>query len=530
MQKNVAHFVHRALIMSLLCWGACNKPSCLGASGHKPSQILIQDQPIALKQDITKQVLEISKNFSEKSLPVAIAGKTTLVLYKDLGLELDETELTNQISTAQKGGTTENRVVLALPVKLNRQKALAFLMSLKEKIDISPHPENVDLEAKSVTAPQEGFAVDVWDSMALLQIKAEQLAAGSANETLSLVGQVVPAPKSGMPEGPLVVIGYYQTAYSTGAVDSDRTYNLKKGADHLHGVVIQPGQILSFNETVGDRTEKEGYRVAPVIQAGELVDGLAGGMCQLASTLHAAAQFAGLEIVKAIPHSRPSTYIPMGFDATVVYPSVDLKIKNPYNFPVILNYEISQGVVRVEILGKERPYKVAYEREIIEEKPFPLDIRYGSDTPASQTPFVDQEPIPNPKDKLKKPKHNCIVEVMDGSIMRKRRCILDQAGYPGYKIKLRRYVFTGPIPARSRVVYKRPNDASYPLIYDLIGNLSWTPENRLISKKEWTVVYPPTVEIKRIGTGGNLRPTPIPASHAIRALTAREKELYHLIQ
>src|SRR5262249_10666708 len=147
------------------------------------------------------------------------------------------------------------------------------------------------------------------------------------------------------------------------------------------------------NEVVGDRTEKEGYRVAPVIQGGELIDGLAGGMCQIASTLHAASFFAGLEIVSSTPHSRPSAYITMGLDSTVVYPTPDLKLRNPYEFPVVMHYQVNQGSVKVELLGKERPNKVIFEREIKTETPFAHEERSDPEAPPGQK-IVLQEGYP----------------------------------------------------------------------------------------------------------------------------------------
>jgi len=42
-----------------------------------------------------------------------------------------------------------------------------------------------------------------------------------------------------------------------------------------------------------------------VIYDGEMVDGIGGGVCQVASTLHAAALLGGLNIVRHAPHSRP---------------------------------------------------------------------------------------------------------------------------------------------------------------------------------------------------------------------------------
>ena len=133
---------------------------------------------------------------------------------------------------------------------------------------------------------------------------------------------------------------------------------------------------------VGDRTEKEGYKIAHVITAGEMVDGLAGGTCQISTTLYGAAFFAGLDIVKQTPHSRPSTYVPMGFDATVVWPNTDLKMKNPYDFPVVIHYRVARGEAVVEILGKQRPWdEIAFERKVLESTPYTTEERMDEKLP-----------------------------------------------------------------------------------------------------------------------------------------------------
>src|SRR5262249_57298921 len=117
------------------------------------------------------------------------------------------------------------------------------------------------------------------------------------------------------------------------------------------------------NDTVGGRSETEGYQVAQGISGGEMVDGLAGGTCQISTTLFGAAFFAGLDIVRTTNHSRPSAYTPLGFDATVVWPHTDLKLKNPYDFPVAIHYRVANGEALVEILGKPRPDdKIVFER------------------------------------------------------------------------------------------------------------------------------------------------------------------------
>ncbi len=145
--------------------------------------------------------------------------------------------------------------------------------------------------------------------------------------------------------------------------------------------VLPPGGFFSFNATVGPRTAEAGFVEAPVIFMGEMDKGLGGGVCQLSSTIHAAARLAGLGVSDRQPHSRPSKYMPPGLDATVGFPedckgdplnpdcyAPDLKLKNLYDFPVKIVASVSGtskqpkvSTLRVEILGQgEPPPKLVY--------------------------------------------------------------------------------------------------------------------------------------------------------------------------
>jgi vancomycin resistance protein YoaR len=277
------------------------------------------------------------------------------------------------------------------------------------------------------------------------------------------------------------VVGAWETRYSSNGIDSDRTYNLKVGADHLNGHILKPHELFSFNEVVGDRTEKEGYRVAPVIQGGELIDGLAGGMCQIASTLHAASFFAGLEIVHSTPHSRPSAYISMGLDSTVVYPTTDLKLRNPYDFPVVMHYQVNQGSVKVELLGHERPNRVIFEREIKTEAPFDTQTRADPTAPEGQ------------------------------------RIVL-QEGYPGFTLIRRRYVF-----AKDEL----------PKWYgsDPLAEMLKRQHKKPLARQQWALKYPATSEIVAIGSGPkSLKPKPKPPAHHIPPIAAKDKPIFKMLR
>jgi hypothetical protein len=132
--------------------------------------------------------------------------------------------------------------------------------------------------------------------------------------------------------------------------------------------------MVSFNEIIGERSEANGFHKSWEIFKGEMVEGVGGGTCQVASTFHAAVFFAGFDLLERLPHSRPSGYIPMGLDSTVVYPGVDLKVRNPHAFPVVVHAKTIGWKLRVELLGKEKPIKVQFGRDVLETIPYKRKI------------------------------------------------------------------------------------------------------------------------------------------------------------
>lgn len=445
--------------------------------------------------ELPSRVHAISERFLSRKARLLFGRDRKSVAWRDMGVYVDEPRLVAELQAIGHSGDPVSDLdtywkgrrrgfARPVPAALDDKRALEFLMELKDEVDRGAVDARLDLEKHTVAPEKPGYLLRVYDALVSLSYGVRALSQGHGqgaeapeSELHLAVAEIAPQITAADLKDIDVstVLASWETRYSNAAIDSDRTYNLKVGADKLNGHILKPGEVFSFNGSVGDRTEKEGYRVAPVIQGGELIDGLAGGMCQIASTLHAAAFFAGLDIVRSTPHSRPSSYIPMGLDSTVVWPSVDLKLKNPYDFPIVIHYMVNQGSVKVELLGKKMPVRVAYEREIVAETPFPSQARPDLEMPVGQK-FHDQE------------------------------------GYPGYRIKRRRYIFTG----KWKMDPKDPNKPK--------------PEV-LVSRREWDVYYPPTTEIVRTGTGApTVKKKDPPPSHHIPAVPARDKPFFRIIK
>jgi vancomycin resistance protein YoaR len=150
--------------------------------------------------------------------------------------------------------------------------------------------------------------------------------------------------------------------------------NIKLATCAINGVILLPGEVFSFNEVVGPRGPEYGFVEAPELVNFELVPGYGGGICQVASTLFHAALLAGLDVVEHHNHSRPSTYISMGLDATVAYDYLDLKLGNNGVSPVLFVAGIGEDRLEVAIVGKKwTPETIRLEIGEIEEIPPPVE-------------------------------------------------------------------------------------------------------------------------------------------------------------
>ena len=143
----------------------------------------------------------------------------------------------------------------------------------------------------------------------------------------------------------------------------ERKHNIKLAAKSLNNVLIDVGGELSFNRTVGRRTESRGYKTAKIISGGQFVDGVGGGVCQVSTTLYNAAILAGLCVTEYHHHSLPVGYVAPSFDAMVNSGSADLRFVNNTHNPIIIKTKADDNCLTVTIIGE--PLNGYYVRESV---------------------------------------------------------------------------------------------------------------------------------------------------------------------
>lgn len=220
----------------------------------------------------------------------------------------------------------------------------------KEPFQVYPHIEGVDFDLE---AAREMLKEDKEEYVIDLKITTPEI-------TTNKIGS------EAFPD----LLSTFSTKYD--ASNTPRTTNLKLAMNKLNGVVVSPGETFSYNKTLGKRTAEAGYREAGGFAGGRVVQTLAGGICQISSTLYDAVVYANLEIVERHNHMFLAGYVGAGKDATVVYGAYDFKFKNTRKYPIMLKTSIGSGVARIDVFGikEDVEYEVEISSKILSYTPF----------------------------------------------------------------------------------------------------------------------------------------------------------------
>ncbi len=263
-----------------------------------------------------------------------------------------------------------------LETSVDASKVIAMLAPLKDELDTTPASARLDLDNRTIIPEKNGRSLDPWGTV----IGVQRAAVDPTITSILIPATSFPPRVSKEVVASIdvhAVLAEFETYFSRSGDQARRGQNIDNAAHKLDGVVISPGEVLSFNAVVGDRSEENGFQKSWEIFKGEMVEGVGGGTCQVASTLHAAAFFGGLDVIERLPHSRPSAYIPMGLDSTVVYPAVDLKLRNVHAFPIVLHAKTEGNKLKIQLLGASKPVKVSFAREV--EKTIPWSRKVEED-------------------------------------------------------------------------------------------------------------------------------------------------------
>jgi vancomycin resistance protein YoaR len=233
----------------------------------------------------------------------------------------------------------------------------AYFARLERSVDTSPKDADFAVATNGgvhVIPSQPGLALDVPQSAARILAAASRV----TNRTASLVlSEQQPKRTTAQAQamGITGTVAAYETFY--GGI-ANRIHNVQLVAHLVDHKFIAPGETFSFNGTTGERSAAKGFLEAPVIVNGELQTGLGGGVCQVSTTVFNAAYEAGLPITERTNHALYISHYPLGRDATVDYPGVDLKFVNDTKHWLLLRTWVGSSSLTVGLYGTPQHRRV----------------------------------------------------------------------------------------------------------------------------------------------------------------------------
>lgn len=147
------------------------------------------------------------------------------------------------------------------------------------------------------------------------------------------------------------VIGTFKTKLTS---NKNRNKNVTLAAEAIDGLILQPGEEFSFNNTTGNRTKEKGYQPAGAYRNGVLIEEPGGGVCQVSTTLYHSIIEAGFKTTERNAHSFAPSYVEKGQDAMVSfdgYAGPDLKFVNTSAAPVVLRAAVDGLELKLSIVG-----------------------------------------------------------------------------------------------------------------------------------------------------------------------------------
>ncbi len=280
--------------------------------------------------------------------------------------------------------------------KLDNTKLEAFLKEIAKEIDVEPQDarfEGAPGPLRPIRESRDGRRTDVKAAAESVQSQV-----ATSNRTITLPVKVTAPAVSSADPGSLQIKELIQdvtTDYYGGA--PARMWNIELAAKKLNGIVVMPGKTFSMNKEMGATTLAVGFKIGFGITttgAGNefaTVPTVAGGICQVATTLFQSVFWAGFALEERVPHlywiaryGQPP-YGMKGLDATVdqvfdaqgrLINEVDLKFTNNTRTPILIQSRTDGKKLSFSLYGQKPNWKVEISEPKIEDvvKSDPADV------------------------------------------------------------------------------------------------------------------------------------------------------------
>lgn len=320
-----------------------------------------------INDEIPDKVINASYKFENENLIIENGSS---------GYKVNEDELKNLILNS----INSNVKLIEIPVeKVEADKA--DVESIYNEVHKEPADASFKKDPYEIIKEEDGidFAItlDEAKQLALTDEKTFTIPLKITKPSVT----VKSLPQEAFPD----LLGTYTTNYASSS--ANRATNVSLATQAINGTVLMPGEVFSYNGTVGQRTAARGYKEAGVYSNGQVTTGIGGGICQVSSTLYNATLLSNLEIVARTNHMFNPGYVPAGQDATVSWGGPDFQFKNNRSYPIRIVSSASGGILTVSVYGlkTDDDYDIKVQSYVVGSIPFSTEYQDDGSLPSGST-------------------------------------------------------------------------------------------------------------------------------------------------
>jgi vancomycin resistance protein YoaR len=328
--------------------------SGLAIDRQESKDLILSSLLTSERERVTLPTTTVSAPLTDTHIDAAVASATRM-LSGAVTLSRVEPEVSVVFTAADLREAFETEVVLEpeplLLVGFSADAVGAKLAPLRNELEVPPVDARFEFgeEDDSITLLPGRPGTQIDPELAAMALEQAALTVSRTGEMPFEDGADPDVTTADLEE--LGIVGLMSKASTNHPCCQPRVENIHLFADIVDDTIVMPGESLSLNELVGQRTTDRGFKPAPTIIGGKIIDTVGGGVSQFATTFYNAVFWGGYEDVTHTPHSYYFSRYPEGIEATISWPLPNLEFRNDTDAAVLIKTEYDDTTITVKFYG-----------------------------------------------------------------------------------------------------------------------------------------------------------------------------------
>lgn len=321
-----------------------------------PKSYVLDKDVSGLTKDTLHSLLQtMIGEIGNTKIKVNVGKKIFETTYKDIDLIIPYDELEKKIFDYGKDQNFFTKVNLIkkpenknyeFEFTYNEENFNEFLATIAEDVNVAPVNSTINITGGNITVTEStgGYALNSDELLANFKLAMKDISHKDELTLDTTLLPIEPSIKKESLQGVNNKISTFTTSYKTGPSG----INLEIAANKIDNILIMPGETFSCEKGIGPTTAENGFVLANTYVSGKVVKNYGGGVCQVSSTLYNTILRSGIIPLERQNHMMTVSYVPIGLDSTLADGVIDLKFKNDFNQPIVINSVAGNGNLTVE--------------------------------------------------------------------------------------------------------------------------------------------------------------------------------------